>query len=78
MKKKLLPIGLCAICAVVITVSFGFRCGYPMTSEERVIKITARKFDFSPAEIKVKKAKQSLLNSLHLTGFMDLICPILN
>jgi len=61
MKKKLLPISLCAVCAVVITVSFGFRCGSPTTVQERVIKITARKFDFSPAEITVKKGEVVVL-----------------
>src|SRR5882724_1915795 len=61
MNKKLLSVGLCIIVAIFIFGSLGFRFRSPITSQERVIKITARKFDFSPGEITVKKGETVVL-----------------
>ena len=54
-------IGLSILCAVIIFVSFGFHYKPLSTGEEHVVKVTAKKFEFSPGEIKVRKGETVIL-----------------
>ena len=54
-------IGLSIICGAIIFVSLGFHYKTSSTGEEHVVKITAKKFEFSPGEIKVKKGETVVL-----------------
>jgi cytochrome c oxidase subunit 2 len=49
------------VCAFTAIEWFGFYYRPKMAAQERTIKITAKKFDFSPGEITVKKGETVIL-----------------
>jgi cytochrome c oxidase subunit 2 len=77
MKKTIMVAGIMG--AVIFARMFGADCAQVSAEQqERVIKMTAKKFEYSPSEITLKKGVPTILEITALDRIHGFSCPDLN
>lgn len=63
------------VLAVMAVVMMSYACGYLFAQDEQVIKVTAKKFEYSPKEITLKKGVPVVLEFTSLDRLHGFNCP---
>jgi cytochrome c oxidase subunit II len=66
------------VVAIIAAVIMLYACGQLLAQDEQVIKVTAKKFEYSPKEITLKKGVPVIFEFISLDRLHGFSCPGLN